>query len=54
LGRLKLMKIHKVVQPEFEAAIAITRTLLVSMGKSKEEIAQRVRSLRISRSQKIR
>jgi len=52
--RLKLMKIHKVVQPEFEAAIAITRTLLVSMGKSKEEIAQRVRSLRISRSQKIR
>lgn len=51
-ARLKLMKIHKVVQPEFEAAVAIVRILLTEMGKSKEEIASRVKSLRISRSLK--
>lgn len=50
--RLKIMKIHKVVQPEFEAAVAITRTILVSMGKSKEEIGEKIKSLRISRSLK--
>ncbi|MEK7061049.1 MAG: cation:proton antiporter [Patescibacteria group bacterium] len=50
--RLKTLKVDKIVQPEFEAAIAITRSLFNSMGKPKEEIAERIKSLRISRSLK--
>jgi len=50
--RLKLFKIHKIVQPEFEAAIVITRTILVALGKSKDEINERIKKLRISHSLK--
>jgi monovalent cation:H+ antiporter-2, CPA2 family len=50
--RLKLLRVHKVIQPEFEAAIAITRTIMVSMGKGREEVAERLKKLRISRSLK--
>ncbi len=50
--RLKILKVDKVVQPEFEAAIAIVRSIFISMGKSKEEIGERLKSLRISRSLK--
>lgn len=48
--KLKALRVDKIVQPEFEAAIAITKGILVSMGKSKNEILQAVRSLRISHS----
>lgn len=50
--RLRIMKIHKIIQPEFEAAIAIIRTILVSMGKPKEEVSEKIKSIRISRSLK--
>lgn len=50
--RLKILKVDKIVQPEFEAAVAITKSIFLSMGKSKEEITQRLKSLRISRSLK--
>ena len=48
--RLKILKVDKIVQPEFEAAIAITKSIFISMGKSKEEIGERLKNLRISRS----
>ncbi|MCX6706258.1 MAG: cation:proton antiporter [Candidatus Woesebacteria bacterium] len=50
--RLKILKVDKIVQPEFEAAIAITRSIFISMGKSREEIGERLKNLRISRSLK--
>jgi len=50
--RLKILKVDKIIQPEFEAAIAITKTILISMGKSKEEVRERLKNLRISRSLK--
>lgn len=50
--RLKILKVDKIVQPEFEAAIAITKSIFISMGKSKEEIGERLKNLRISRSLK--
>jgi len=50
--RLKILKVDKIVQPEFEAAIAITKSIFISMGKSKEEVGERLKNLRISRSLK--
>ncbi len=48
--KLKILRVDKIVQPEFEAAIAIIKTVLVSIGKSKDEIHASVKSLRISHS----
>jgi CPA2 family monovalent cation:H+ antiporter-2 len=48
--KLKLLRVDKVVQPEFEAAVAIVKSILTSMGKSKEEVNQRIKSIRLSRS----
>lgn len=48
--KLRTLKVNKVVQPEFEAAVAIVRSILISMGKSREEINKRIRSLRLSHS----
>jgi CPA2 family monovalent cation:H+ antiporter-2 len=48
--RLKTLKVDKLVQPEFEGAVAIVRSMLISMGKSKEEINTRISSLRHSHS----
>lgn len=47
---LKTLKVDKIVQPEFEAAVAIARSILTSMGKSKVEISSEVKSLRLSHS----
>jgi monovalent cation:H+ antiporter-2, CPA2 family len=49
--KLKLLKVDKIVQPEFEAAVAIVRSMLTSMGKPKEEVAERIKNLRLSRAQ---
>lgn len=46
--RLRALKVDKVVQPEFEAAVSIVRTILVSLGRSSEEIKARIKSLRQS------
>lgn len=47
---LKSLKIHKVVQPEFEAAVAIVRSILSGMGKGRDDISSVVKSLRLSHS----
>lgn len=44
--RLKTLKLHKIVQPEFEAAIAIIRSILISMGKDTNEISRKLKSIR--------
>lgn len=46
--RVKLLKVDKLIQPEFEASISIIRTILLSMGKSKEEIVGKIRKIRLS------
>lgn len=48
--KLKFLKVDKMVQPEFEAAIAITKGILTSMGKPKEEITDKIKKLRLSRA----
>lgn len=48
--KLKTLRVDKIVQPEFEAAIEIIRSVLISRGKSKEEISEAVKSLRVSHS----
>jgi CPA2 family monovalent cation:H+ antiporter-2 len=51
--RLKTFKVDKIIQPEFEAALAIVRSILVSFGKSKEEVARKLKSLRQSHSKQF-
>jgi CPA2 family monovalent cation:H+ antiporter-2 len=46
--KLKSLRVHKLVQPEFEAATSIIRNILVSMGKDKDEINKSIKSLRLS------
>jgi hypothetical protein len=46
------MKVDKIVQPEFEASMAIVRSMLTSMGKTREEVAEKIKSLRVSRALK--
>lgn len=48
--KLKGLKVDKIVQPEFEAAVEIVRSVLISRGKSKEEIRSAIKSLRVSHS----
>lgn len=48
--KMKSLKVDSIVQPEFEAAVAISRSILESMGKSKEEIRDKIKSLRLSRA----
>lgn len=48
--KLKILKVDKVVQPEFEAAVAIIRSIFATMGKSKEEVTTRVKNLRLSKA----
>lgn len=50
--KLKTLRVDKVVQPEFEAAIEIVRSILIGRGKNKDEISDSIRSLRQSHSQK--
>lgn len=48
--KLKTLRVDKVVQPEFEAAVEIVRGVLASRGKTKEEVSEAVKSLRVSHS----
>ncbi len=48
--KLKTLQVDKIVQPEFEAAVEIVRSILISRGRTKEEIAEAVKSLRVSHS----
>lgn len=46
--RLKILRVFRIVQPEFEASISIIRSVLVSLGRSNEEIKRQVRRIRMS------
>ena len=50
MKKLVDMKVHKIVQPEFEAALAIVKNILVSSGHSKVEVAKKMKGLRLSHS----
>lgn len=50
--KLKALRVNKIVQPEFEAALAIVRSVFIGMGKSKEEIGTITKKLRLVRSSK--
>ena len=50
--KMKLLRVHKIIQPEFEASVAMVKAIMDSMGKSKEEVRERVKSLRLSRASK--
>jgi CPA2 family monovalent cation:H+ antiporter-2 len=49
--RLKFLRVDSVIQPEFEASIAITRQILAALGKDKKEINSKIKGLRQSHSQ---
>lgn len=46
--KLKSLRVHRLVQPEFEAAASIIKNILVSMGKSQEDINKSIKSMRLS------
>ncbi len=48
--KLKTLQVNKIVQPEFEASVEIVRSILRGIGKSREEIAGSIKSLRVSHS----
>lgn len=48
--KLKNLRVDKVVQPEFEAAVEIVRSVLIGRGKNKDEIGEAIKSLRVSHS----
>lgn len=50
--KLRALGVDKIVQPEFEAAIAIIKTILSTSGKSKEEVARLIKRTRQSRGAK--
>lgn len=45
-NRMKFLRVDKIVQPEFEASIAMTKSILYTLGKNKQEIESRIKSLR--------
>lgn len=49
-NKLKNLRVDKVVQPEFEAAVEIVRSVLIGRGKNKEEVTEAIKSLRVSHS----
>jgi CPA2 family monovalent cation:H+ antiporter-2 len=46
--KLKLLRVDKLVQPEFEAATSIIKSILISFGKDREEILRSIKSIRLS------
>jgi len=46
--KLRTLKVDKVIQPEFEAAVEIIRSVLISRGKGRDEISDAIRNLRVS------
>lgn len=48
--KLKNFQINKLVQPEFEASMAILRSVLSASGRGREEIDKIVKGLRVSHS----
>lgn len=50
--KLKDLRIDKIVQPEFEAAVEIVRTILGDSGKTPEDIKNSISRLRMSHSKR--
>src|SRR5258708_6974458 len=50
LKKLSDLNIHKIIQPEFEGALAVVKNILTSSGRSKEEVNRKMKSLRLSHS----
>jgi len=48
--KLKTLRVDKVIQPEFEAAVEIIRSVLISRGKNRDEVSDVIRNLRVSHS----
>lgn len=48
--KLKTLRVDKIIQPEFEAAVEIVRSVLISRGKNRIEISEGIKSLRVSHS----
>lgn len=48
--KLKTLQVNKLVQPEFEAAIEIVKSILRGIGKDKEEISKSIKTLRVFHS----
>lgn len=48
--KLKTLRVDKVIQPEFEGAVEIIRSVLISRGKEKEEVNFLIKNLRVSHS----
>jgi len=46
--RLKILRVFRIVQPEFEGSLAIIRSILVSLGRPNEEIKKEVKRIRMS------
>lgn len=46
--KLKNLRVDKLVQPEFEAATSIIKNILLSMGKTSENINKSIKSMRLS------
>jgi len=44
--KLKSLRVHKLVQPEFEAALSIVRAIMQKGGKSKKDIKEHLSQLR--------
>jgi len=51
IRNIKTLEVERVIQPEFEAAITIAREIFRTMGKTKEDIAEKIKSLRLSHAQ---
>lgn len=50
LGRIKELKVEKIIQPEFEGALAIVKAILANMGRPKEDITRLIKNLRLAHS----
>lgn len=48
--KLRTLRVNKIVQPEFEGALAIVRSVLASRGKSRVQITEAIKGLRVSHS----
>lgn len=48
MKKLSALKIHKIIQPEFEGALAVVKNILVSAGHDKKEIDKKMKGLRLS------
>ena len=46
--RLRILRVFRIVQPEFEASISIIRSVLASLGRPNEEIKRQIKRIRMS------